>query len=63
VVLAHLSQRCNSPDDARATVAPALRRVGFGGTLHVAAQDVPLPPIDIVAPGRAQLGLALGLGR
>ena len=31
VVLAHLSQRCNTADDARAAVAPALRRVGFRG--------------------------------
>ena len=61
VVLAHLSQRCNSADDARAMVGPALRRLGFGGALHVAEQDVPLPPIDVVAPGRVQLGLALGL--
>lgn len=59
VVLAHLSQRCNSADDARATVAPALRRVGFGGALHVAAQDAPLAPIDVVVPGRGQLRLAL----
>jgi phosphoribosyl 1,2-cyclic phosphodiesterase len=59
VVLAHLSQRCNSADDARAAVAPALRRVGFGGSLHVAAQDVPLPVIEVVARGRTQLRLAL----
>lgn len=59
VVLAHLSQRCNSADEARAAVAPALRRVGFGGALHVAAQDVPLAAIDVVATGRAQLRLAL----
>lgn len=59
VVLAHLSQRCNSADDARAAVAPALRRLGFVGALHVAAQDVPLPPIDVVATGRTQLRLAL----
>lgn len=59
VVLAHLSERCNTADDARATVAPALRRVGFGGTLHVAAQDVPLPAIDVLVPGRGQLRLAL----
>jgi phosphoribosyl 1,2-cyclic phosphodiesterase len=59
VVLAHLSQRCNTADDARATVAPALRRVGFGGSLHVAAQDVPLPAIDVVAPERVQLRLEL----
>ena len=59
VVLAHLSQRCNTAEDARATVAPALRRAGFGGELHVAAQDVPLPPIDVAMPERAQLRLAL----
>jgi phosphoribosyl 1,2-cyclic phosphodiesterase len=59
VVLAHLSQRCNSADDARATVAPALRRAGFGGVLHVAVQDEPLPPIDVVMPAMMQLRLAL----
>jgi phosphoribosyl 1,2-cyclic phosphodiesterase len=59
VVLAHLSERCNSAVDARATVAPALRRAGFGGALHVATQDVPLPPIDVVMPGRVQLTLGL----
>ena len=59
VVLAHLSQRCNTAEDARATVAPALRRAGFGGELHVAAQDVPLAPIDVAMPERAQLRLAL----
>jgi len=59
VVLAHLSQRCNTADDARATVAPALRRVGFGGALHVATQDVPLAAIDVMVVGRTQLRLAL----
>ncbi|MFI5235055.1 MAG: MBL fold metallo-hydrolase [Gemmatimonadales bacterium] len=39
VVLAHLSERCNTPDEARATVTPALSRAGFTGTLHVAAQN------------------------
>jgi phosphoribosyl 1,2-cyclic phosphodiesterase len=59
VVLAHLSRQCNTADDARATVATALRRAGFGGTLHVADQDEPLGPIPIThAPGRQlQLGL------
>jgi phosphoribosyl 1,2-cyclic phosphodiesterase len=38
VVLAHLSERCNTPDEARATVEPALRRAGYRGALHVAAQ-------------------------
>ncbi|HEX6615742.1 MAG TPA: MBL fold metallo-hydrolase [Gemmatimonadales bacterium] len=59
VVLAHLSQRCNTADEARATVAPALRRVGFAGALHVAAQDAPLPAIEIAAGVRGQLRLAL----
>jgi phosphoribosyl 1,2-cyclic phosphodiesterase len=59
VVLAHLSQRCNTAADARAIVAPALRRVGFGGSLHVAAQDVPLGPTDVVAPESVQLRLGL----
>ena len=57
VVLAHLSQRCNTAADARAAVAPGARRVGFAGALHVAAQDVPLGPIDVVAPGRMQFRL------
>jgi phosphoribosyl 1,2-cyclic phosphodiesterase len=39
VVLAHLSERCNTPEEARATVAPVLQRAGFGGRLHVARQD------------------------
>jgi phosphoribosyl 1,2-cyclic phosphodiesterase len=59
VVLAHLSQRCNTVEDARAAVAPALRKAGFGGALHVAAQDAPLPPIEVAMPGRMQLRLAL----
>jgi phosphoribosyl 1,2-cyclic phosphodiesterase len=59
VVLAHLSRQCNSADDARAMVAPALRRVGFGGALHVAEQDEPLPPIRVRPGGEEQLGLGL----
>jgi phosphoribosyl 1,2-cyclic phosphodiesterase len=59
VVLAHLSQQCNTADDARATVAPALRRAGFCGALHVADQDEPLGPIPVVVAGGAQLRLAL----
>jgi hypothetical protein len=59
VVLAHLSRQCNTADDARATVAPALRRAGFGGALHVADQDEPLGPIPVVPGAGAQLRLAL----
>jgi phosphoribosyl 1,2-cyclic phosphodiesterase len=59
VVLAHLSERCNTAADARATVAPALRRVGFDGVLHVADQDEPLPPILVAQVDGIQFGLAL----
>jgi phosphoribosyl 1,2-cyclic phosphodiesterase len=47
VVLAHLSQRCNTPAVARAAVEPVLRRSGFLGDLYVAGQDLPLAPIPI----------------
>jgi len=59
IVLAHLSQQCNTAAEARATVAPALRRVGFGGVLHVADQEEPLPPIAVAHGGGVQFGLAL----
>jgi phosphoribosyl 1,2-cyclic phosphodiesterase len=59
VVLAHLSEHCNTAAEARATVAPALRRVGFRGALHVADQDRPLAPILVVQRAGIQLGLAL----
>ncbi|HEX5387618.1 MAG TPA: MBL fold metallo-hydrolase [Gemmatimonadales bacterium] len=47
VVLAHLSQRCNRADVARAEVEPALARAGYRGALYVAAQDEPLGPIAL----------------
>jgi phosphoribosyl 1,2-cyclic phosphodiesterase len=59
VVLAHLSAQCNSAADARATVAPALRRVGFNGVLHVADQDEPLAPILVAQSEGIQFGLSL----
>jgi phosphoribosyl 1,2-cyclic phosphodiesterase len=59
VVLAHLSQQCNTAAEARAAVAPALRRAGFRGALHVADQDAPLAPILVVRRSGVQLGLAL----
>ena len=52
VVLAHLSQQCNTPAAARAAVEPVLRRSGFVGELHVAGQDAPLAAIRLtVSPG------------
>jgi phosphoribosyl 1,2-cyclic phosphodiesterase len=59
VVLAHLSERCNTAAEARATVAPALRRVGFDGVLHVADQDEPLPPILVAQAAGIQFELTL----
>jgi phosphoribosyl 1,2-cyclic phosphodiesterase len=59
VVLAHLSAQCNTAADARAAVAPALRRVGFDGVLYVADQDEPLAPILVAQAEGIQLDLAL----
>lgn len=59
VVLAHLSQRCNSPSAALAVVEPALARAGFDGTLHVAAQDSVLGPLPVEAPSRTQFMLKI----
>jgi phosphoribosyl 1,2-cyclic phosphodiesterase len=46
VVLAHLSERCNSAEHARAQLAPVLS--GHRATLHVALQDCPLGPLDLM---------------
>lgn len=47
VVLAHLSERCNSAEHARAEVAPVL--APHGTALHVALQDQPLAQIVLTA--------------
>lgn len=59
LVLAHLSDRCNTPELARGAVAEALAATAFRGTLLVATQDRPLPTVD-VGPGLTQLSLPLG---
>ena len=59
VVLAHLSDRCNTPDLARQAVSQALAGTAFRGAILVAAQDVPLPTVD-VGRGPGQLSLPLG---
>lgn len=56
VVLAHLSQECNSPSCARETVEPALKRRGFRGRLYVASQDEPLDAISLSTPAAAEQG-------
>lgn len=55
IVLAHLSQRCNSHDAARATVMESLDALGYRGELILAAQDGPMLAIDIVGPVQQSL--------
>ena len=59
VVLAHLSQRCNNEECARAAVEPVLRRARFQGVLHVARQDEPLEAVAVTVPAGSQLALAI----
>jgi phosphoribosyl 1,2-cyclic phosphodiesterase len=59
VVLAHLSERCNTAAAARVEVGRALRRVKYKGSIHVAEQDEPLAPIPILQADAVQLALAL----
>lgn len=49
VVLAHLSERCNSEEAARGEVAPALAVAGFSGELHVARQGEVVGPFSLAA--------------
>ena len=59
IVLAHLSQLCNTAAAARGEVRRALHRLKFRGAIHVAEQDTPLPPISVMQTGGVQLQLAL----
>lgn len=62
LVLAHLSESCNLARTAMTTVATALGRTSFRGTMHVAPQDQIVGPftarIERTRSGR-QLALAL----
>lgn len=58
VVLLHLSDRCNNPQLAARQIREALEAVGFDGQLHVAQQDEPLHPIDLVQRNQ-QLSLGI----
>jgi len=49
VVLAHLSERCNTERHARDTVEPALAAAGFDGELHVARQGGATGPFTLAA--------------
>jgi hypothetical protein len=50
VVLAHLSEKCNSEESARREVLQVLNRARWDGVLHVARQDEPLHPLPIPQP-------------
>jgi phosphoribosyl 1,2-cyclic phosphodiesterase len=47
VVLAHLSERCNTPAIARQAIADALDEEGCAAELYVALQERPLPAIRL----------------
>lgn len=57
VVLAHLSERCNTEAHAREAVAPALAAAGFAGALHVARQGDPTGPFMLPQSEAAELPL------
>jgi phosphoribosyl 1,2-cyclic phosphodiesterase len=59
VVLAHLSERCNTAEHARGAVAPALFAAGFTGELHVASQTELTGPF-MLGQVPAQVSLPLG---
>jgi phosphoribosyl 1,2-cyclic phosphodiesterase len=59
VILAHLSERANSPELAAETVGRALARRRFGGVVEVASQSQPLAPVEVGAPAGAGLQLSL----
>lgn len=61
LVLAHLSDLCNTPELALGTVAAALAGSAFRGRLVVAKQDGPLPPLEVGA-ALEQLTLPLRSG-
>jgi phosphoribosyl 1,2-cyclic phosphodiesterase len=59
VVLAHLSERCNTAEAAHSTVKAALKKRGYSGSILVAGQKEPTGPIDLHGPS-PQLELEAG---
>ncbi len=55
IILAHLSQRCNSPDAARQHMSDGLTARGFTGELVVAQQEGPMPAIAVRGPVQQSL--------
>lgn len=61
LVLAHLSERCNTPDHALAAVASALSRSRFRGRVSAAAQDAVCGAFVSASRAAKTVQLALGL--
>jgi phosphoribosyl 1,2-cyclic phosphodiesterase len=59
VVLAHLSEHCNTGELAMEAVGAALDGLRYRGSLTVAPQAVPMHPVEVRAPLPDQLGLLL----
>lgn len=55
VILAHLSQRCNTSVLAHETISMRLADAGFAGELHVAEQDGPMASIALKSPVQGSL--------
>lgn len=63
IVLAHLSEKCNNPRTAIATVGDALRKAGFRGRLTASSQNSVAGPFCAGGAPRSSDGpLQLGLG-
>ncbi|HEX7919289.1 MAG TPA: hypothetical protein VF454_07810, partial [Gemmatimonadales bacterium] len=57
VVLAHMSERCNTPQVARETVTLALAAAGFQGRLEVAPQHETMGPFSVYPTMTPELGV------
>jgi phosphoribosyl 1,2-cyclic phosphodiesterase len=64
IVLAHLSEKCNNPRTALATVGEALRKARFKGRLTASSQNSVVGPFQVGASSHGSDGpmqLALGI--
>ena len=61
LVLAHLSEQCNTPDHALASASAALARSRFRGKVSAARQDSVCGPFAAASRGGRSLQLALGI--
>lgn len=57
VVLAHLSDRCNTPELAMEAMRRSLKGTAFAGRIVVALQDTPSKPLEVIPMGQLALPL------